>query len=314
MPSPEQRAFKMRSSDEREGERQYERFDNVAPPPPEHPSRAVSALLVLIGALEAVLTSGVVFGWAPMQLMLQREGIYAASCPGGKAPCPEQAVQLELIYTVATSAFCFCVWPTGFVLDRFGPRACCMMGAAFFGVGCALFAVSSNSLDLFMPGSRPPPSPRTNWTRRVPHPVRPAPRQNTPLPRVPPRRPAQRAPRRTPPPRARPHCAPQRRVAGGAAPETRCAVVNAVANAAGGAQVRVYRDRRAAGRAGHDAPLQPHAGARGDRDHHHERHDRRVGAQLPGPAAASRPTPNPNQNPRVPLTAFVTTFDAHTGV
>ena len=90
MPSPEQRAFKMRSSDEREGERQYERFDNVAPPPPEHPSRAVSALLVLIGALEAVLTSGVVFGWAPMQLMLQREGIYAASCPGGRRRAPSR--------------------------------------------------------------------------------------------------------------------------------------------------------------------------------------------------------------------------------
>jgi hypothetical protein len=64
----------------------------------------------------------------------------------------EQAVRLQMIYTVATSAFCFCVWPAGLVLDSYGPRACCMMGAAFFGAGCGLFAVSDATLDLFMPG------------------------------------------------------------------------------------------------------------------------------------------------------------------
>jgi len=64
----------------------------------------------------------------------------------------EQAVRLQLIYTVATSAFCFCVWPTGLVLDNYGPRACCMMGSVFFGLGCGLFGMSSNDLDLFLPG------------------------------------------------------------------------------------------------------------------------------------------------------------------
>lgn len=71
-------------------------------------------LLVIVAAIESVLTSGIVFGWAPLQLLLQEEGIYGDSCPDGP-PCEEQAVRLDLIYTAATSAFCFCVWPTGLV-------------------------------------------------------------------------------------------------------------------------------------------------------------------------------------------------------
>lgn len=93
-----------------------------------------------------------VFGWAPLQLMLEEEGIYGNLCPGGVGPCPAQAARLRNVYTLATSAFCFCVWPTGIVLDRFGPRVCCMMGAVFFGSGCGLMAVSTNELDYFMHG------------------------------------------------------------------------------------------------------------------------------------------------------------------
>ena len=51
-----------------------------------NPSTFVSALLIFIGALEAVATSGVVFGWAPLQMMLQEEGIYGDVCPDGP-PC-----------------------------------------------------------------------------------------------------------------------------------------------------------------------------------------------------------------------------------
>lgn len=74
-----------------------------------------------------------IFGWAPLQLMLEEEGIYADECKDGIVPCPEQGIKLQRIYTVASCAFCFCVWPTGLVLDRCGPRVCCMMGALFFG-------------------------------------------------------------------------------------------------------------------------------------------------------------------------------------
>ena len=93
-----------------------------------------------------------VFGWAPLQLMLEEEGIYANLCEHGVGPCAEQATKLRTVYTLATSAFCFCVWPTGIILDRFGPRVCCMMGAAFFGGGCALMAISTNEQDYFVHG------------------------------------------------------------------------------------------------------------------------------------------------------------------
>ena len=78
------------------------------------PGHAMSVVLVIIAALQSVLTSGIVFGWAPLQLMLEEEGIYGDVCPDGP-PCEEQAVKLDFMYTVATSTFCFCVWPTGLV-------------------------------------------------------------------------------------------------------------------------------------------------------------------------------------------------------
>jgi len=118
------------------------------------PSESASIWLVIVAALETVLTSGVVFGWAPLQLMLEEEGVYSELCVNG-APCKEQAERLSMIYTMATSAFCFCVWPTGLVLDRVGPQACCILGAVLFGVGTVLFGASSSAaggLDLFLPG------------------------------------------------------------------------------------------------------------------------------------------------------------------
>ena len=48
-----------------------------------NPSTFVSALLVFVGALEAVATSGVVFGWAPLQMMLQEAGVDPARPPAG---------------------------------------------------------------------------------------------------------------------------------------------------------------------------------------------------------------------------------------
>jgi len=51
-----------------------------------NPSKCASVMLVFIGAVQSVLTSGVVFGWAPLQMMLQEEGIYGEVCVDGP-PC-----------------------------------------------------------------------------------------------------------------------------------------------------------------------------------------------------------------------------------
>jgi len=62
-----------------------------------NPSKCASVMLVFIGAVQSVLTSGVVFGWAPLQMMLQEEGIYGEVCVDGP-PCqvsfPPQVVRL----------------------------------------------------------------------------------------------------------------------------------------------------------------------------------------------------------------------------
>ncbi len=56
----------------------------------------MSFVLVIIATIESVLTSGIVFGWAPLPLLLQEEGIYGDVCPDGP-PCEEQAVRQFVI-------------------------------------------------------------------------------------------------------------------------------------------------------------------------------------------------------------------------
>ena len=68
------------------------------------PSRGTSAALVAVAALQSVLTSGIVFGWAPLQLMLQAEGVYGDACRDGP-PCQEQAVRRPLTIS-PLSPFC----------------------------------------------------------------------------------------------------------------------------------------------------------------------------------------------------------------
>eukprot|EP00743_Colponemidia_sp_Colp-15_P003634 GILK01003923.1.p1 GENE.GILK01003923.1~~GILK01003923.1.p1 ORF type:complete len:474 (+),score=63.84 GILK01003923.1:39-1460(+) len=102
--------------------------------------------------LQALLTSGAIFGWAPMELILQDDGAYRELCPEGEQTCAEQKKRLNLIFTIASSLFLFSL-PTGYFLDRYGPRWTCTLGSFFFGVGTLLVAISdSKELDLFCPG------------------------------------------------------------------------------------------------------------------------------------------------------------------
>jgi len=40
--------------------------------------------LVIIAAIETLLTSGIIFGWAPLVLILEKEGIYSDVCTDGQ--------------------------------------------------------------------------------------------------------------------------------------------------------------------------------------------------------------------------------------
>ena len=146
---------------------------------PYKPTTSVPRLqrlvLVALATIESLLTSGVIFGWSALLLLLENEGVYAELCPLEKT-CAERTTRFELIFTAASTVFALSVWPTGFVLDRcafslvlcavphliphrFGPRISCCVGSVLFFLGLILFGVSnSRDYDYYLPGTATVPA------------------------------------------------------------------------------------------------------------------------------------------------------------
>jgi MFS family permease len=96
----------------------------------------------------------VIFGWAPLQLIMEDDGQFSELCPDPLDPkCASRNSQFDFIFTVSSSLFALSVWPTGALLDRYGPRFSCLLGSVIFGAGMALVAVSdSKTFDAFLWG------------------------------------------------------------------------------------------------------------------------------------------------------------------
>lgn len=75
-----------------------------------------------VGLLCVFLFSGIVFGWAPFKLMLQREGQYRGLCladdDDDATPCVEQMVRFNRIFTAAQFFLSFASLPVGFFVDH----------------------------------------------------------------------------------------------------------------------------------------------------------------------------------------------------
>jgi hypothetical protein len=102
--------------------------------------------LVVVASFFIFFTSGVIFGWAPLLLLLREDGVYSELCniSAGDQECSVQKQKLEAIYGYASSVYYISVWPTGAFLDAFGPRWSCMLGSLVFGSGSVLFAFADS--------------------------------------------------------------------------------------------------------------------------------------------------------------------------
>lgn len=98
-------------------------------------------------------TSGVVFGWPALVLILNDEGVYAELCEDSRLDCEARKVRLSLVF----SAGIFCLlggrffW--GLLLDRHGPRVTSFLSALLIIIGAAMFgaSMSTTGLDLYIP-------------------------------------------------------------------------------------------------------------------------------------------------------------------
>lgn len=110
------------------------------------------ALVLAVCASDLLLT-GLVFGWAPLLLLLQEEGQYHELCTDPSEPtCVAQENRLNLIFAVASVAMNAGALPVGMFLDRVGPRVTIAVAAVIEVSGLSMLALAdSQTFDVFVP-------------------------------------------------------------------------------------------------------------------------------------------------------------------
>jgi LAT3 family solute carrier family 43 protein 3 len=111
--------------------------------------RSARVALVILTELSSLFYSGTVFGWAPMLLVLQREGLFSELCDEsspspseGGGWCDAQKEQLGLIFTWAAVVYSASGIVVGAFLDAAGPAWGVVAACATSVVGSYLFACS----------------------------------------------------------------------------------------------------------------------------------------------------------------------------
>ena len=105
--------------------------------------------LVLFSALYTVLYSGAIFGWGPMQLMLEDDGAFANKCStttdeddDEEYPCDQQTILLTQVFFVATLMSLFSPL-LGYLSDRIGALFLMQLLTVFTLLGIAIAMVGS---------------------------------------------------------------------------------------------------------------------------------------------------------------------------
>ena len=121
--------------------------------------------LLLVGTLwQSFFSTGIVYGWAGLLLLLQKHGVYSSLCAGdgpaaaggsveaaaaayseGGANCAERSVALNLIFSCGAVSAQASGVVVGAVLDRFGPRKTICLGNSVAIFASLLFAESPNT-------------------------------------------------------------------------------------------------------------------------------------------------------------------------
>eukprot|EP00936_MAST-01D_sp_MAST-1D-sp1_P000934 g934.t1 len=115
-------------------------------------SRAALALTAL-GCTQSFLSSGLLFGWPALAIVLRDDGQYRELCEVSVVTCAAQQERLNTIFVVAQLSTSTGIFAHGFVLDRFGPRFDTLLGLTMALCGTVLLGASdSKTFDAFVPG------------------------------------------------------------------------------------------------------------------------------------------------------------------
>ena len=99
--------------------------------------------LIWISAwLVSLITSGIIFGWPSLVLLLKEDNVYRNGCDIGSSNvngthtvCAKQEVELNRIFTFGFFGLIGSRLVLGIILDRHGPLVCSMLGSAMILLG-----------------------------------------------------------------------------------------------------------------------------------------------------------------------------------
>lgn len=120
------------------------------------PSTTIKLIQVGSASALCLVSAGIVFGFAAFKTILIGEKVYQEYCPlETSAPCTEQDLKLNFIFTLAAGITNIVALPVGWILDHYGPRCSGIIGALWIGTGAAMYVWSkdfSKFLDPYLVG------------------------------------------------------------------------------------------------------------------------------------------------------------------
>lgn len=127
--------------------------------------RGIRWLILITGALETVIFTGNIFGWAALNYMLKQQGVYRHLCPLSnhssdnnstvitETVCPERDKMLNLAFTVGSFCTGFTAFIWGFLLDSWGLRTVRLLINALVTSGTIMLSVTGPDTSyLIFPG------------------------------------------------------------------------------------------------------------------------------------------------------------------
>eukprot|EP01134_Creolimax_fragrantissima_P004112 CFRG4112T1 len=116
-------------------------------------SHGKKILMISYATIVALLTAGIIFGFAAIKPVFVDEGAYAYLCDDEKKiGCAEQKLKLDLMFTFASFILNVGAFPVGIVLDLFGPRVTSTVGTVLEAVGLICLAYSSDDFRGYIVG------------------------------------------------------------------------------------------------------------------------------------------------------------------
>ena len=97
---------------------------------------------VALGALVTFCFSLFFYGWAALQALFERDGVYLAMCPEEEPLCARRSSRMILLFSVDNSVTILTAIVAGLALDRFGPAAITMAGGLLQACGLLLMGLA----------------------------------------------------------------------------------------------------------------------------------------------------------------------------